>query len=192
MADSLQSLLTLPVTSDAFTKPRLSSDRTDQSGSRPHERDSVPRQGILRLKIKGSHSLCLRFLVSCHVAHLPAIAYAPIPDPIALSGKLRRYIRAILTKDASSSLLGTEVLPYESIYSMCCSVVCECSAGDSLCGILKLEVEKCLSALTWELTRETSPLDKERNQTLGYVKEFVDVCQWYATQVVSVLHLVSI
>ena len=90
---------------------------------------------------------------------------------------VRRSIRTILTKGASENL----PLSYEEIYTACCSLVCVSNKGEGLYETFKMEMEQSLSRLVTEL------LVTEKRTGIEWIAAFVEGCEWFEQQVVSLL-----
>lgn len=177
MASSLFSLLTLPVTSDAFSAVRPSAAAiVDESESPPplHKvprlaQDSDPgsasRKGLASAPSKNTARV-VRVKISG--AHPPSQTDKRDTD----LARLQQCIRILLTKDSEAAL----PLTYESIYATCRYVVCNARDGEALHGRLKAELEKSVGQLQRFLL-ETSP------DGLSWLYRFVDVCAWFETQI---------
>jgi len=195
----LISLLTFPETSKAFSAyrstvvdhvaqssyhprktPRLDADSDSGSASRSRDRlkgKNPERTGPINVQVhdfagpsfrpsqtRGSHER------------------TPAGDVVgsALTGAfdslyvlLRGSIRQLLTKGSDEPTAS-----YERIYSACRGVVCVAGRGETLYGTLNAEIDQCVS----RLARELETADKEPVQWIG---QFVDVCAWFETQIVS-------
>jgi cullin-4 len=103
--------------------------------------------------------------------------YSARPKPENLNDLplVRRCIRTLLTKGTNESLPIT----YEAIYSTCRSIVCVAGKGEGLYLTLKLEVEQALGPLARGLLSEVQTC-------VQWLDAFVDVCNWFETQVVGV------
>lgn len=89
---------------------------------------------------------------------------------------VRHCIRTILTKGASETL----PLSYEEIYTGCRSIVCVSNKGEGLYETFKMEMDQSLNRLK-EL------LVTEKRTGVEWVAAFVEGCEWFETQVVSLL-----
>lgn len=83
----------------------------------------------------------------------------------------------MLTKGSNESIPIT----YEAVYSACRSIVCVSNKGEGLYQTLKMEVEQSLARLAQELL-------EEKRSAVQWLSVFVDGCNWFEKQVVSILH----
>jgi cullin 4 len=79
----------------------------------------------------------------------------------------------ILTRDNNAPLFAT----YEAIYADCRAAVCIHNSGEALYDNLRHQVERCMSDISIYLV--------QGKPGIPWVKTFVEICQWFETQVVS-------
>ena len=193
---SVFTLLTLPQTSSGFTAlrstvidsvddgsasprifktPRLDTDSDSASASRS-KHHNARNGGPIRMQIIGDHRTCVNAQRSNITSTLPSLASARKPndgdDAFAL---VRRCVRITLTRGTDDVLPASP----EGIYSACRSIVSVSNKGEGLYGNLKLELEQCVGRLANDLLAETE-------DGMQWVSFFVQVTQWFETQVVSV------
>lgn len=99
-------------------------------------------------------------------------AKSDAPAHVAL---VRHSITAILTRGRTHSDLPAS---YEKIYNSCRFVVCHTDDGVNVYSKLKIELESLVGRLAKELT-------ESGEEAVSWISQFVEVCQWFETQVVS-------
>jgi cullin-4 len=150
-------LLSLPAISNGFTAlPHSISDTESNTSRRDRDNDSRGANVGVNQPIK------------IQVVGASVVPSAP------RSNTLQQCIKRILARDSGDGKLP---VTYEDIYSQCLAAVCVLNTGESLYQTLKLELEQSVSRLATELKNDLNPAQI-------WLKNFVDVCEWFETQVV--------
>ncbi|KAL1952365.1 hypothetical protein VTO73DRAFT_1514 [Trametes versicolor] len=160
------SLLTLPVTSKAFSalpaQPQVSGTAAPASGTRDSSRSraaavdaAADKRGPIVLRVIG-HPI------------------SATPDSVieADYALVRRTIRIILTPGGPSALPAT----YDRISRACRSAVSEAGKGEGLYEAVKMELERCVGVV------ERS-LGEEARKGVEWLVPFTDACAWFEKQV---------
>lgn len=155
---SVLQLLTLPAHSKGFTALPHSITGTEPSGNSQSDAPSA----------RGSNQP-----VKIQITGQPSTGRSNSTPP-----NLQQVIRRLLTRN-NDSLPAT----YEAIYGECFSVVCVQNTGEGLYTNLKLELEQAVSR---GLAQDLLSLKKadDTDVAVAWIKEFVETCKWFETQVV--------
>ncbi|KAK0204245.1 Cullin-4B [Desarmillaria ectypa] len=92
----------------------------------------------------------------------------------------KRTPRLLFTRGSITSLLST----YEQVYNSCRYVVSVAEDGATLYTILKMEIQQCMDKLARELT-------SAKEEGVQWLPKFVEICEWYETQVATLQSLFS-
>ncbi|KAK0231999.1 Cullin-4B [Armillaria nabsnona] len=92
----------------------------------------------------------------------------------------KRTPRFLFTRDSITSLPST----YEQVYNSCRYVVSVAKDGATLYTILKKEIQQCVDKLARELT-------SSKEEGVQWLPKFVEICEWYETQVATLQSLFS-
>ncbi|KAJ7655191.1 Cullin-4B [Mycena polygramma] len=176
MASVLQ-LLTLPVNSKGFTA--IPDSISDAEQSPPHK---TPRRDADSDSPSAARAATARATqpIRIQVAGTNRLSKAP------RTNTLQQCIKRVLTRDRDSPLPTT----YEGIYSDCFFVVCDLNTGEGLYATLKLELEQAVSSLSQALLSQGAKSD-DPDVAANWVKNFVEVCQWFETQVALLQSLLT-
>ncbi|KAK0449684.1 Cullin-4B [Desarmillaria tabescens] len=92
----------------------------------------------------------------------------------------KRTPRFLFTRDSLTSVPST----YEQIYNSCRYVVSVAKDGANLYTTLKMEIRQCVDKLARELT-------SAKEEGVEWLPKFVEICEWYETQVATLQSLFS-
>ncbi|KAG7447049.1 Cullin-4B [Guyanagaster necrorhizus] len=173
---SILSLLSLPTSATAFTD--VESNISDDGSASPLRK--VPRldsdsdiSSAARSKSAGRSGGVVN--ISIIGDHIKTSNMEQYYQSIA-----KRTPRFLFTRESIASLPST----YEQVFNSCRYVVSVAKDGATLYTVLKLEIQQCVEKLARELT-------SSKEEGVQWLPKFVEICEWYETQVATLQSLFS-